>query len=372
MDLTLFLIVWIITLIFCIVSSKSKKVEENQFYTAIDYQLEDIEPDIASMNSLELTLTDQYFNPSRIPNYHAVEEVKEFIFNPTTLTEYIGQEDAKKLVMLNIRKINEIKPVHFLISGLYGHGKTTLAHIIERELGATMIERTAGQITNPSQIEDLMIEINQHEKETKVILFIDEVHSLNASLCEDLHPIMERFSCAGRSIKPFTLIGATTRKDVLMRPDKIPFTSRFQAQIELTSYTVNDLITILKQYKSQLFPELWVDPANYKIIAERCKFTPRIALSLLDDNLVEQDIHKILEWHHIKKDGLTINDIKILEALNRSDRPIGEGGLSQILGINKNEYAMLYEGYLVSHGYINRTSSGRELSELGKQFLEEL
>lgn len=315
-----------------------------------------------------IIVKEPYFNPNKIEGYVGEAKTKKFIFRPKTLKEYIGQEKAKALVKLNIKKIKTLKPVHFLISGWRGCGKTTLAHIIKNSIGAKMIERIAGEIQNPDQITDLVNEIN-NSPEPYVILFIDEIHALKPNLCENFYSIMEDYRIAGKNIKPFIMIGATTEKNILMNR-VAPLVDRFQVQIELEKYSDENIKNIIEQYKVQLFPEKEIAEKHYSIIAKNCKYTPRIAITLLEDNLVEPDIKYVLNCHRIIKDGLTDIDLKILRILEENNRPIGEKALAQMIGISNADYSSLYETYLISREYIIRTSRGRILGKKGKEFLE--
>jgi len=318
-----------------------------------------------------IIIKDPYFNPTKIRPYVAEGDAKpkKFIYRPELLTQYIGQEKAKELVKLNLKKIKVLKPVHFLISGHRGCGKTTLAHIIKNHLGSEMIERVAGEIQNADQIADLVNEINSTEREFP-ILFIDEIHALKPQLCENFYPIMEDFKVAGINIKPFILIGATTEKNILM--NKVaPLVDRFQVQVELEKYREKDITTILHQYHKQLFPDKSVPENTYDTISKNCKYTPRIAISLLEDNIVEPDMKKILECHKIIKDGLTDTDINVLEFLKMVGKPIGGKSISMAIGISSADYSTVYEPYLVEKQYVIRTNRGRILSEKGTKFLEE-
>lgn len=310
------------------------------------------------------------FSPSNINSYIQETEQKKFIYRPKTLSEYIGQDKAKELINLNLRKVKTLKLVHFLISGHRGCGKTTLAHIIKNSLNAKMIERIAGEITNPDQIIDLVNEINA-SKEKFVILFIDEIHALKPSLCESLYPIMEDFKIAGKIVKPFIMIGATTEKNILLKK-VAPLVDRFQVQIELEQYTNKDVETILRQYKDQLYSDYKVGESYYTIISENCKNTPRIAISLLEDTLIENNISKVLSCHRILKDGLTDTDIKILRILSENKKQIGAGALAQMVGISQNDFVSVYEPYLMSKEYITRTARGRQIAVRGESILTEM
>jgi holliday junction DNA helicase RuvB len=295
------------------------------------------------------------------------EPAHEFLYRPKSLDEYIGQQKAKDLISLNIRKIQTLKPVHFLISGPRGTGKTTLAHIIKHTLNTTMIDRIAGDITNADRIKALTREI-EGAQEDMPILFLDEIHALKGNVAEMLYPLMEDFRIAGRNIRPFILVGATTEKNILLK-NVAPLVDRFQVQIELESYTAEDIQVILEQYKKRLFDDKRVDTYNYTIISHNCKYTPRTAISLLEDVIVEPDIRKVLQYHRIIGDGLTDVDKRILEVLREHDKPIGGAALAMIVGISEQDYIHVYENYLVAYEYIIPTQRGRVISEKGIRFL---
>lgn len=294
-------------------------------------------------------------------------DIKKFIYRPQALDEYIGQFQAKDLIKLNIEKIKKFKYVHFLISGQAGYGKTTLAHIIKNMLSANIVERIAGQIKDSTQIVDIINNIGRSDKKNN-IFFIDEIHGLKTDICELLYSIMEDFSIAGKQIKPFVLIGATTEKnDLKMRVS--PMVERFQ-EIDLVDYTINDIDKILKQYKKQLYSNEIINDFKFKIIAKNSKCIPRIAINLLEDSIIEPSISKVFNNHKIVKNGLTEIDIKILSKLRDIGKAVGEEALSQMVGISKNDYKVLYEPYLCRLGYINRTRGGRVLSILGEKILK--
>lgn len=301
--------------------------------------------------------------------YQNPQSQKKFIYRPQTLEQYIGQEKAKNLVRLNVKKIHTLRPVHFLVNGKKGCGKSTLCYLINNELNATMIERVSSAISTKEDVYNLVNEINA-VKEGYVILFIDEIHNLARvpEIAELFYPVMEDFKIEGKPIRPFSILGATTEKNMLVTKLS-PFVDRFQAQIELENYTEEELVTILKQYKEQLYNDKNVPEKIYGTIAKNCKFTPRIAITLLEDYLVEQNIERILEYHRIVKEGLTDIDFKILETLNENDKPIGEKALSQMVGVNMKDFREVYEPYLIEKGFVIRTPRGRTISKKGKEIL---
>lgn len=318
----------------------------------------------------EVVLKPDSLNLSNIPEYKG-EGAKKFIFRPETLQQYIGQEHAKDIIKLNIKKIKSMKSVHFLISSTKGGvGKTTLAFIISKLLNANMIERIGADFDDPKQIESVLKIINSTEKYS--VLFIDEIHNLSKINAEKyFYRLMEDFTIQGKQIKPFTIIGATTDKDTIVKKMP-PFITRFQVPIELKGYTIEELIILLKQYKNQMFELENVDAEIYDVIAKNCKFTPRIAISLLEDYIVENDINKVLKYHRIIKNGLTETDIKILKTLNSCGKPIGLENIANRVGTSKGNYRIIYEPFLTEMGYIITTPRGRIIGEEGKKILEGL
>lgn len=318
-------------------------------------------------NPINIKVTEDSFESDNIASYPI--ETKRSIYRPKTLFEYIGQENAKELVALNMLKIATLKPSHFLIFGRRGCGKTTLARIIGNHLQADIIEKVAGEITNSDQIIALINKINYNPNRS--ILFVDEIHALKPNLCEIFYPILEDFKIGDSNIKPFTFIGATTEVNKLW--DKVaPLCDRIQCHVELSAYNEEEIVEIIYQYKTNLFPDMEYDPKNYFTIAQNCKKTPRLAISLLEDNLIEKNIESILKSHRIVKDGLTLTDIKILNTLNRSEKPIGEKALSMMCGISSADYLTVYEPYLVENQFILRASRGRQIGEQGKLILSEI
>lgn len=323
--------------------------------------------DIDNGNEIKLHIDKKRINVSRIKEYNG-KELKKYIFRPRTLNEYIGQEQAKELVKVNISKIKNIRPVHFIIDGLKGHGKTSLAYIISNMIGANRYE-IIGADVSIDKLTEILNWINSTDGIP--VVFIDEIHNLSPDIIEILYPILEDFKIQGKQIKPFVLIGATTEKNMLVKKFS-PFVDRFQVQITLSRYTEGDIFKILKQYKDQLYKESLLPDNWLKVIAENCKLTPRIGIALLEDLLVVKNVRKVLDIHNIVYKGLTNKDIQILQILAENDKPIGEEALSMMLGISREDYKFLHEAYLIEMGYMARTRSGRIILDKGKRLLEEI
>jgi Holliday junction DNA helicase RuvB len=294
----------------------------------------------------------------------------KYIYRPKNLLEYIGQERAKDLVNLNLQKIRTIKPIHFLISGNKGCGKSTLAGIIGKELNFPITYHIGGAFTMEALIK--FLSKNQDSNDPQ-ILFIDEIHNLEKTLGEYLYPIIEDFILPegnNLKLKPFIFIGATTEKNALIKKFA-PLIDRCQADIILEPYRPEDIKAILKQYNDKIY-QANIFEEVYDLLSKNTRLTPRIALAFFDDYMVCQDTQKVLSAHRIIKDGLTTSDIQILQHLKEVGKPIGIETLAMIVGITKVDFNYVIEPYLINQGYLSRTARGRIITQKGERLLQEL
>jgi Holliday junction DNA helicase RuvB len=303
--------------------------------------------------------------------YHANEVApKKYSFRPQTLDQYIGQERAKSLIQMNLEKIRTIKPVHFIISGTKGHGKSTLAYIIAKELDFNIFTYVGGSFTLDNLRLDFLPKCYESEKPS--ILFIDEIHGLKKETGEYLYPILEDFLLPEGNIKvrPFVFLGATTEKNILLKKFS-PMVDRCGAQINLEHYKAEDIKMILKQYNDQIY-KANIDENIYDLLSINTRYNPRTSLAMFDDLMVCKDIEKVLNAHRIVKNSLTTDDIIILEHLQEIDKPVGLETLALIIQQTKQDYTSLIEPFILSQGYIGRTSKGRVITAKGKQLLGEI
>lgn len=317
---------------------------------------------------VQIEINNPKFDASKIKEYKG-EGLKKFEFRPQNFQEFISQEQAKEQAKTIIKKIARGIKGHLFLSAQQGMGKTTFIGLLTNELKAKLITRVGKQLDNPEELLNIVNEINT-SKDKNVVFFIDEIDSLDKNIIKLLNPIVESFEVSGKKIKPFIFAGATINKDVLIKnnPD---FLDRIGHHLFFTNYTDKDIMKILQQYKKQLYANDEVSENTLKIIANSCKFCPRIGISLLEDFIVEQDIVKVLKNRRILKGGLTEIDIKILSVLNKATRAMGANSLSQRIGINQKQYLQEFEPFLCEYGYIERVPS-RIISEKGKKFLEEI
>jgi Holliday junction DNA helicase RuvB len=326
--------------------------------------------DICGISAILENLSEKFF-PKKKKEYH-VEQIKPVRFNyrPQFLSEYIGQERAKDLVTLNLEKIRTIKPVHFVISGHKGAGKSTLANIIANELRAKMNWYIAGAFSMDN-LQKFLIK-NQDSNDME-ILFIDEGHNLEKIIAEYMYPILEDFLLPeGENIKlkPFIFITATTDMNLLLKKFS-PLVDRCGANIVLEQYKPEEIKQILIQYNDKLYQRN-ISLEIYNILAHNTRGTPRIALAFLDDFIVSKDINRVLNAHRVIKEGLTTIDILILSHLKEVGKPVGIEALAMIASVTRADFTYVIEPYLIANNYLTRTSRGRLITIKGEQLLQEI
>jgi Holliday junction DNA helicase RuvB len=304
------------------------------------------------------------------PQKYSPEQIKpmKYSYRPETLEQYIGQDRAKQLVNLNIQKIRSIKPVHFIISGTRGHGKSTLAYILAKNLGFKIHTYIGGSFT----MENLKQFLLENEEGEPHILFIDEIHGLSKELAEFMYPLLEDFLLPLGNIKVrnFIFIGATTEKNTLLKKFS-PLVDRCGCQVNLEHYKPKDIKEILIQYNKQIH-NIEVSEEIYDMLSINTRYNPRTSIAMFDDYIVCKDINKVLEAHRIIKNSLTTDDILILKHLAEINKPIGVETLAIIIQQTKQDYMTLVEPFLLQQGYISRTARGRVIVEKGKQLLGEI
>ncbi len=315
----------------------------------------------------EIILKEGSFDVSKIKEYKPEVEIKKFIFRPQTFDQFIGQGLNKERILMNIEKIKMGIKTHFFFDAIQGHGKTTMAYLIAKELNAHMIERVGQQVCD----EDLVNIINEMNscKEEYIVLFIDEIDTLNPKICKTFNTMLEDFKVAGKNIKPFIFIGATINKFLvkLRSPDTL---DRISTQIRFHRYSKKEIEKIIKQVYNQLFKQYDVPQNAFEVISANCKYSPRISTTMLEDFIVAKDVNKVLEYYEVVKDGLTKTDFKVLQALaDNNGKPLGGKALAQRIGINEKDYTEIYEPFLCEFGYMVRGQRGRLLSAKGKEIL---
>jgi len=315
---------------------------------------------------MDIRIKENNIDTSRIIEYTG-EIPRKFEFRPENFGQFIGQEEAKERAKTIIKKSKMNLKSHFLVDGIRGHGKTTFVNLIHKQLGGKLIEYIGRQV-NEDNIIDIINQINTAQ-EKYVMLFIDEFDTMNYKVIKILNPIIETFKLEGKKIKPFIFAGATINKYILLKnnPDTL---DRIDFQVKFKKYNKEELMTILKQYHTQLYNDISVSENILNIIASNCKFNPRTSISLLEEYIVEENMEKVLRNNHIIKDGLTSIDIKILETL-ASVKRMGANALAMRVGLGEREYVVEFEPFLCEYGYINRVPN-RMIADKGQQILKDL
>jgi len=294
---------------------------------------------------------------------------------PHTFEEYFGQEKIKKnlKILLQAAKQRDETIDHLLLYGGSGLGKTTLAHIIARELDSN-IKITSGPAIE--KIGDLASILTNLEKGD--VLFIDECHRLNKLIEEYLYPAMEEFSLniiigkgpSARSIQldlpPFTLIAATTRISLLSSPLR----NRFGATYRLNFYEQKDIENILN--RSGKILKIETDENGIKEIAKRARKTPRVANRLLkrvrdyaqvhgQGKITKEIAQEALAMLEIDELGLEPVDRLIIKIIIEkfNGGPVGLDTIAAASSEEKDTICEIYEPYLMQIGFLARTPQGR-------------
>lgn len=294
---------------------------------------------------------------------------------PARWEDYFGQEKIKKNLKIIIeaaQKRNEAMD-HLLFCGQAGLGKTTLAYLVAKEMGAPVKTTSGPALEKLGDMAAILTNIEPGE-----ILFIDEAHRINRLIEEVLYPAMESRKLhlvvgkgpAARSLSldlpPFTLIAATTRENLLSQPLR----SRFGAVLRLDYYNLGDIKHILRR-STDILKVQTTDEA-IEILAMASRATPRVANRLLKrardyaevrgENLVdEKTAKKALELLDIDEKGLEPQDRRLIEVIIHkfAGGPVGLGTLAAAINEDRGVIEDIYEPYLMTLGFLKRTSSGR-------------
>lgn len=315
--------------------------------------------------TVKVEIKDPKFDSNKIQPYQE-QETKQFEFRPQNFGQFIGQKEAKERATIIMKKAKRGIRCHFLVDGIKGHGKTTFVELVAKTLGAKIIHRIGKQVEEDELLE-VVNEINESTSKY-VMLFIDEIDTMDWKIIKILNPIIEQFKINERNIRPFIFAGATINKHILIKnnPDTL---DRIPTHIKFARYDSEEIGTIVRQYRDQLYPVENVSEETIKIISENCKFNPRTSISLLEEFIVTEDIKRVLKSCKIIKEGLTDIDIVILKALSKATRPMGANALAMKCKLSQQEYLREFEPFLVEYDYVNRVPS-RVITEKGKEVLD--
>jgi Holliday junction DNA helicase RuvB len=314
--------------------------------------------------------------------------VVESTLRPRTLDEYIGQREVKAnlSVLLQAAKGRAEAADHVLVYGPPGLGKTTLATIVARELGVNIRYTSGPAVERAGDLAAVLTALDERD-----VLFIDEIHRLNRAVEEILYPAMEDFALdvmIGKgpsarslrlSLKPFTVVGATTRAGRISSPLR----DRFGATYRLDFYSDAELHEIV--HRSARILDVVIDDAAADAIARRGRGTPRIVNRLLkrvrdyaevngDGRVDAPTARTAMQAMEIDDEGLDSTDRKLLAAIVQkfASGPVGVQALAAVLSEEVETIEDVYEPFLLRLGFLDRTPQGRIATEAARQHLARL
>lgn len=312
------------------------------------------------------------------PTQKDEDKTLDLTLRPANLQEYIGQENVKKNLSILIQAAqHRSEPIeHVLLHGSPGIGKTTLAHIIAKEMGAHIRVTSGPAVERAGDLAAILTNLEEGD-----VLFIDEIHRLHKIIEEILYPAMEDYALdvvAGKgpaartlriSLPRFTIIGATTRVSLM----SAPLRDRFGAHYKLNFYTDDEIQKIIK--RSARILSIKIDDESTAEISRRCRHTPRIANRLLKRVRDYAQVHnkgvvneavarEALALLEIDELGLDEVDRKLLRTIMEkfNGGPVGVQTIAAATAEERETVEEIYEPFLIQLGFLEKTPRGRVLT----------
>jgi len=315
------------------------------------------------------------FDPQQAKDSTVEEEVLFTSLRASSWDEFYGQENVKKSLQIAISaaKHREEAIEHVLLYGPPGLGKTTLSHLIAREMGSNIKVTSGPAIERAGDLASILTNLEKGD-----ILFIDEIHRLNKVVEETLYPAMEDYALdivigkgpSARTLRidlpQFTIIGATTRAGML----SAPLRDRFGVIHRLEFYQPKELGVIISQAAEKL--HMKIDEDSIELIGKRARGTPRIALKLLkrardfsqvhgSTKITKEMTQKALAMLQVDSLGLDMSDIRYIKAIIEKFKggPVGIETIASTISEDVGTLEDVVEPYLLQLGFLQRTPRGR-------------
>lgn len=346
---------------------------------------------ISTPSSGAIPILYQHMEKKSRQNPTSAKEIKDdkildSALRPKSWNEFIGQQRIKKnlkIIIQAAKKRNELCTEHLLFYGNPGLGKTTLSHLIAKEIGSGIRTTSGPAIEKAGDLAAILTNLSDGD-----VLFLDEIHGLNRTVEEFLYPALEDYKLhliLGKGpmartmdidLPRFTLIGATTKLALLSSPLR----NRFGATFQLNFYNEENIGQIIKRSASLLKTK--IDQESINTIAKRSRYTPRVANRLLkrvrdwaeveaDGKITKEIVEQALNFLEIDELGLEIGDRRVIKTLiNKfNGGPAGLQAIAAASAEEKDAILDIYEPYLMQLGFIQRTKQGRTATHLAYEHL---